>query len=270
MSREPPPPALPAQLALPLAPPAASYAPADLMEDASNAAALAWLRRPGEWPAGRLALWGPAAVGKTHLLRWAAARHGWWLWPGGGGTLRGIPAIPPAAPGVVLDAADAIAAAAQPGAAEAGLFHLINICAERRLPLLLAGRAPPARWPVALADLRSRLRGTHAVAVGVPGDALLAALLAKHFADRQLRVRPALVAWLLARLPRDPAALAAAAALLDAAALAAGGALTPARARAALAALPGFACGADPPGCGAHDDLMAVSDRNSPPGPGVG
>ncbi len=189
---------------LPLAlPVAVSFARADFLEDASNRAALAWLDRAAAWPAGRLALWGPPGVGKTHLLRaTAAARPGWRVLEGP--ALRGLPPEPPGGEGgagIALDDADC-------AAEERALLHLINLCAERGEPLLLAGRSPPARWPVRLPDLASRLRATHAVPIGRPGEALLRALLAKHFADRQLRVAAEVQAWLLARLPREAGALA--------------------------------------------------------------
>lgn len=255
--------ASPGQLALPLPAPAASYDPAELLADESNAAAMEWLRRPADWPQGRLALWGPPGAGKTHLLRWAAARHGGWpLLPGGGPALRGLPA-PPEAPGLVLDDADRVAE-------EAALFHLINLCAERGQRLLLAGREAPGRWPVALPDLRSRLRATTAVALGPPGDALAAALLAKHFAERQMRVDPAVQAWLLPRLPRDAASLAEAAARLDAAALAEGHRVTRALARRALSAMPGSAFAPEeeePPAAAEDDDTMSDTAARSPEGP---
>ena len=112
------------------------------------------------------------------------------------------------------------------------LFHVgqnhdrAEIFGQRGQRLLLAGREPPARWPVALPDLRSRLRATAVAGVRPPEDALLAALLHKHFADRQLRLDPSLAAWLLPRLPREAAAVAEAASRLDRAALACGGRLT--------------------------------------------
>jgi len=177
----------PRQLPLPL-PHAESHDPADLLEDASNREALAWLRRPAEWPNGRLALAGPPATGKTHMLHGLAARRGWPVVDGAG--LRGLPEVPEdgaAGAGLAVDDADC-------APEETALLHLLNICAERGLPLLLAGREPPARWPVALPDLRSRLRATAVAAVRPPEDALLAALLRKHFADRQLRLDPALAA----------------------------------------------------------------------------
>ncbi len=235
------------QLAFPF-PATASFAGADLLRDDSNAEALAWLAAPARWPLGRLTLWGPAGVGKSHMLASTAAAQGWALLHGA--SLHGLPAPPER--GVALDAADAVPD-------EAALFHLINLCAEARVPLLLAGREAPGRWPVALPDLASRLRATTAVAVRPASDALLAALLAKHFADRQLRTEPGLHAWLLARLPREAAAMAVAAARLDAAALAAGGAVTLRLARQCLGSL-----------LGEQDGCMTAQDAASPKPAGLG
>jgi chromosomal replication initiation ATPase DnaA len=199
------------QLPLPFAP-HRSYAAEDLLPDTSNAAALAWLATPERWPLHRLALFGPEGVGKTHMLHATANREGWTLLEGP--LLRGLP--PPPRAGIALDDADAVPD-------EAALFHLINLCAETGVPLLLAGREAPARWRVNLPDLVSRLRATAAVEVAPPSEDLLAALLEKHFADRQLRTDPGFRAWLLPRLPREAAAVAEAAARLDRAALAAQG-----------------------------------------------
>ncbi|WP_146217086.1 HdaA/DnaA family protein [Falsiroseomonas bella] len=236
-----------AQLPLPL-PVAPSAARADLVADASNAAALAWLDRPGDWPLHRLALFGPPGTGKSHMLRAAASDHGWRL-------LRGTELTEALAlaeaPGTALDEAEA--------APEPALFHLINRSAEAGAPLLLAAREAPARWPVALPDLASRLRATLAVGIAAPTEALLGALLAKHLADRQLRVAPEVHAWLLARIPREAAAIATTVAALDAAALAGGGAITRPLARAVLARL-----------FGDDDGSVAEPPAASPPPGGMG
>jgi len=105
-------------------------------------------------------------------------------------------------------------------------LHLYNNIVEAGGSLLLTGRTPPARWPLALADLRSRLRALPAVAVLPPDDALLAALLVKLFADRQLRVATDLVHYLVGRLERSPDAARRAVAALDAGALAKGREIT--------------------------------------------
>jgi chromosomal replication initiation ATPase DnaA len=235
-------------LALPVAP---SRARADLIEDASNAEALAWLDRPENWPSRRFALHGPPGVGKSHMLAAVAASRGWTMLDAA--SLRGWPQ--PEGDGIVLDDADC-------AAEEAALLHLINAVAERGVPLLLAGRLPPARWGVALPDLASRLRATAAAGIGAPSDALLGALLAKLFADRQLRIAPELQAWLLTRLPREAAALAEAVARLDRAALAARVPVSRGLARAVLDGWEGF-------GTAPNDGFEAEGPGASPPLPAL-
>lgn len=198
------------QLPLPF-PHAPHYAAADFLEAPSNLAALSWLAPGIAWPGGRLALWGEEGVGKTHLLHLWAAREAASLWHGP--VLRGLPPPPP--PALALDDADACAD-------EQALLHLLNAAAEQGSRLLLAARAPPARWTVTLPDLASRLRAVTAVQIGPPEDSLLAALLARLLVERQLAMPEALQQRLRLHLPRTPASLREATARLDRAALAEG------------------------------------------------
>jgi chromosomal replication initiation ATPase DnaA len=94
----------------------------------------------------------------------------------------------------------------------------------------------PGLWEIVLGDLRSRLRATPAVEIEAPDDALLGAVLVKHFADRQLAVAPGLIVYLLRRIGRSFADAATVAAYLDAAALSTGGPITIPLARRVLAA----------------------------------
>lgn len=194
------------------------YDAPSFLEDDSNAAARLWLDAP--WPGGRLALWGGAGSGKTHLLHVWTAGTGATLLPGPGlriSMLRGLMEHPLAG-GMAVDDAD--------HAPEEPLLHLLNAAAEARRPVLLSAREAPSRWGTRLPDLASRLRATAAVALEPPGDRMLRVLLARLLADRQLAVPQAVQDWLLLRLPRHPAALREAAARLDRAALAAGGGVT--------------------------------------------
>ena len=196
------------QLSLPIFP-GPCFAEADFREAPSNADALAWLRRTADWPNHRLALWRETGRGKTHLLHIWAARTGCaLLWSGP--DLSGLPDLPEA--GIALDDADAFAD-------ERSLLHLLNLAGEARLPVLLAARAAPSRWPVRLPDLASRLRAITATEIGPPEDSLLRALLARLLAERQLRLPEAVQEWLVVRLPRSAAALRDAVERLDAASL---------------------------------------------------
>ena len=184
----------------------------DFLAGEANAAALAWVAR-GDWPSRRLALWGGAGSGKTHLLHLWARREGAVLLDGA--SVRGpFEALALGAGGLAVDDAEL--------AGEETLLHLLNAAAEAGRPVLLAARPAPARWGTALADLRSRLRAASAVELGAPDDALLRALLARLLAERQLAVGEGVQDWLLARLPRTGAALREAAARLDRASLAEG------------------------------------------------
>jgi chromosomal replication initiation ATPase DnaA len=189
------------------------FSPADFLAAPSNEEARAWLERTQDWPEGRLALWGEAGCGKTHLLHIWAARHGAPIVAAD--DVRETSPLA-AGPAFAIDAAESVAD-------EVALFHLLNAAREAGAPVLLAARTPPGRWPVRLPDLASRLRAITAVEIGPPEESLLRALLVRLLADRQLAVSPELQEWLLRRLPRTPATLRQAVALLDRATLAAGG-----------------------------------------------
>jgi chromosomal replication initiation ATPase DnaA len=120
------------------------------------------------------------------------------------------------APAVVIDDVEAILAQGL----ERQLLHLYNHVAENRRHLLMTAGLAPARWDVRLADLRSRLNAAMACEIGPPDDPLIAAVLVKLFADRQLRIDDGVLAFLLARMERSFDAARRTVAALDSAALA--------------------------------------------------
>lgn len=103
---------------------------------------------------------------------------------------------------------------------ERALFHLMNLSRERGFDILLTSRSLPGAWPVALSDLRSRLRSLPFAEIGAPDDALLRAVLVKLFDDRQLSVPPGVIDYLLHRMERSIAEAADLVARIDRAALA--------------------------------------------------
>lgn len=201
---------------------------ADFFVSPSNALALAALDAPGGWPAGKLMLIGPAGAGKSHLAQvWATTEAAEVI----AATDLAARASPPQTRAVVVEDADRIAGIA---AAETALFHLHNLVLAEGGRLVITARTAPGRWPMVLPDLASRLQATATARLGPPDDALLAAVLAKLFADRQIRVPPSLIRWLVARMDRSFAAADALVASLDAAALAAGRPISLALARSVL------------------------------------
>jgi chromosomal replication initiation ATPase DnaA len=192
---------------------------ADFIESAANAAALALVCDPGRWPSGRLALVGPAASGKTHLVHVLMAGTGAVRVEAPALSVDAVPSL--AASGcIAVEDADRMGGAPDQAAAEAALFHLLNLAGQEGASVLLTGRDAPARWPVALPDLASRLAALTPVRLAAPDDALLAAVIGKLLADRHLRHEPGLPDYLAARIERSFAAAQALVAQLDAASLA--------------------------------------------------
>jgi chromosomal replication initiation ATPase DnaA len=105
-------------------------------------------------------------------------------------------------------------------AAERALFHLHNLVLAGGRRLLMTANAAPRTLGIRLPDLASRLEATATATLSPPDDALLAAVLVKLFADRQIAVPPALIAWLVVRIDRSFAVARALVAELDARALA--------------------------------------------------
>jgi chromosomal replication initiation ATPase DnaA len=168
---------------------------ADFLVAPSNAAAVAWLDRWPNWGAPALALAGPEGSGKTHLANVFRARSGAVAITPSALSVATVPTLLGDAPAAILDPADT--------APEEAFLHLYNLLAERGGHLLIVAREPPARWGIALADLRSRLLAAPIAVLAAPDEALLAALLVKLFADRQLLVGEEVIAYLVTRLERS-------------------------------------------------------------------
>jgi chromosomal replication initiation ATPase DnaA len=189
-----------------------SFNRSDFLVSDSNVSAISWIDRWPDWPSRSLALYGPAGCGKTHLVNlWSAGASGI-VMPGEALTEEVVADL-------VLNRQCRIAIDDADRAPEPELLHLYNCCLETRGSVLLAARRPPAAWSVTLPDLNSRLRAVLAVGVGRPDEPLLAAVLVKHFGDRQLHVAPEVICYLLTQMERSFAAAADIVARLDAVSL---------------------------------------------------
>ena len=202
----------------------------DFFASPANAQGLAMIDMWRLWPGAMLLLVGPKGAGKTHLAQIWAAEVG----------ARVLSAASLASGDLGMLASSALAIEdtgriAGQAAAETALFHLHNLMRERKLPLLLTARQPPRDWGLTLPDLDSRMKAVALVRIGPPDDALLSAVLAKLFADRQVAAPPALIPYLTSRMERSIDAARHLVAELDRRALARGGPISRADAAALFA-----------------------------------
>lgn len=169
----------------------------DFLVAASNEAAVAMIDVWPHWSGPVMALSGPQGSGKSHLAE---------VWRAMSGAERFDAAI--------LEGADVPALVAHAtlliedigplsDEAERNLFHVLNLVKEEGAFLLLTSREAPARLPIRLPDLASRLNALPHAELGAPDDMLLAGVLVKLFDDRQLRVGEVLITYLAARIERS-------------------------------------------------------------------
>ncbi|MGQ0610828.1 MAG: chromosomal replication initiator DnaA [Paracoccaceae bacterium] len=200
-----------------------TYRAEDFFRSASNA--VAWTQvMQAPWPNGRMLLIGAEGVGKSHLAHvWAESA--------GAGIIAardlGRADLGRIAGALVVEDAPALAGDA---AGEEALFHLWN----RAGPLLVTAALPPRDWRLTLPDLASRVQAMAQASIDPPDDTLLAAVLVKLFADRQVHVQPGLIAYLAARMERSLAAARRLVDELDRRALSHGGPVTRALAAAVV------------------------------------
>ena len=187
----------PRQLALSLA-----YQPAQTLENfvigPSNQSAFEAVTGGGPV---RLAISGPEGSGKTHLASIWGRQTGAACLSGPELTDYQVAAIPSAS-AIVIEGADKIT----DRTGQALLFHALNLTQAEQIQLILTGRTPPARWPVQIPDLASRLQAMQHIAISEPDDMLLSSILTKLFTDRQMTVGQDVVRYLLLRMERSFAA----------------------------------------------------------------
>jgi chromosomal replication initiation ATPase DnaA len=162
----------PDQIALPLDWPQ-SEGDARFIVSEANQAAFDHFRKFSMWPVKATILTGPRRSGRSLLARSFVERVG----------------------GRLFDDADQ--------RNEEELFHAWNQAQDTGRPLVMVADAAPPAWSPALPDLKTRLAITPVATIGHPDDALFAALIQLHFADRGLHIPADALRFMGERLHRD-------------------------------------------------------------------
>lgn len=190
---------------------------ADFLVGEGNALAHGRIVAFPNWSEPLTLLIGPAASGKSHLARIFADRSGAQF--AGTDQLQALATQGGRAPLVVEDA-DRL------GYDEAGLFHLLNQSMRDQRAILLTAREEVANWPLATDDVRSRVRRATAFSLEMTDDIQLSQMFVKLFGDRQIKVDPRIIGYLVARMERSTEEVVILADLMDRLALAKGTAIT--------------------------------------------
>jgi len=186
---------------------------------ACNDQAVRFIRRWPDWPAPAAAVYGPPGCGKSHLAA---------IWQASSGAdviaardLSRLSALSPGSAALAIEDMDR----EQPSATRDRV--LLDLFERPERSLLFTGRLPPADWPVALGDLKSRLQSLIGFPIWAPDDAFLSALVRKHFDDRQLDVPRPVVDRIVTHVERTPESIARFVARADRKALSEKRAVTP-------------------------------------------
>jgi len=161
-----------------------------------NENALLWIDRWPDWPATGLAFYGSPGCGKSHLAEVWRARSGAQAIEAAAITLHNPAELAAGASALVIKNLPA-------DIPERALLHLYNLIGEKGGHILFTALEPPAQYGFHLPDLLSRLRAMPAIAIEDPDDAVLAAVMRKMFADRQLPVSEDIIDFLVARMERS-------------------------------------------------------------------
>ncbi len=166
----------------------------DLLVSERLTAAVSIIDSWPRWPSPVVILAGPVGSGKSHLASiWRERSNAVAIHPTADSDAAEVASIGP----VLFEDAD------RQGFDDRALFHVINSVRENGQSLLITSRLWPMSWPVELPDLRSRLKAATVVEIGEPDDELLAQVLVKLLADRQLAVDDRLIGYIVARMERS-------------------------------------------------------------------
>lgn len=176
----------------------------DFLAAKCNAEALHALESWPEWPFFALSLYGPEGCGKSHLAHVFAdhvssccehpipvqiikARDI---------SFRKVERIHHENPCLVIENLN-------PKIDNEAFFHLFNLYHNQGGFILFTSEQALARMHFSLPDLQSRLNMVPSIAIGEPDDEMLAALIIKLFADRQIMIMPEVLNFIIQNMQRS-------------------------------------------------------------------
>ena len=98
---------------------------------------------------------------------------------------------------------------------EQAVFHFLNQSIRDERVVLITATKPISQWPFVTNDVKSRARLAANFNVDTPDDVQLSQMFVKLFDDRQIKVEPKIISYLVSRMERSAAEVVALVALMD-------------------------------------------------------
>lgn len=169
----------------------------DFIVSDANVTAYSYLAKWPNWEdtllSRALLIYGPHGCGKTHLVHlWKYHAHARFISPED----IYLNQFSELSQCFILEHIEAITD-------EVAWFHWFNAVLEAQGYIVMTAPCAPSQLHIRLPDLKSRLCAVPSIAIQAPDDTLLAQVLAKQFSDRQLRVSPDVIDYLIPRIERS-------------------------------------------------------------------
>ena len=172
----------------------------DFLVTKCNFEAATWLDRFPDWQTNSLIIYGEKGCGKTHLSHIFVEKVG---------KEAKTPIVDARTistdiiPELVSKTGSVVIENIDENTDEEALLHLYNFIKENKGFLLLTSLKSPNFWNIKLADLSSRINSVPSIAIGLPDDILMRALLVKMFSDRQLEIKEDALEYLIKNMERS-------------------------------------------------------------------
>jgi chromosomal replication initiation ATPase DnaA len=172
----------------------------DFFASKCNETAIKFVLNWREWPNQSLIIWGPRACGKTHLSH---------IWQSHvGGKLLSNLSFSSASPSQIVENAQALVIDdAHMIQNQTDFFHTLNLCREKKIPLLITMECSPQALNMELPDLLSRLKGIVAIEISSPQEETLRLLLIKQCMDQHLPLFEDMIPYIIHRIERSYSAI---------------------------------------------------------------
>lgn len=176
-----------------------SYSKQDFLSSEANELAFNWIKKFPNWDSSKITIiYGSSGCGKTHLGKiWQEMSNALEIKKSdecNGDTINRLLS----GENILIDDYDKLCID------DKFLYNLYNASKNMNSGfVLITASKRPLDWGITLADAKSRILSINTIEIKEPDDFLLSGLLIKLFSDRQLKISPEIINYILIRMERS-------------------------------------------------------------------